>query len=472
MSENNQKLYMHHGKAVRIICFAIYTKLPNGQFLSWNVISGKITTKKTWEDFNIKTNKFQVPKGYETVQIIDGQEVKCIDEEGLMRYVKDFKTWNWELQKHSIMYSNYSSDVMAGLLFFQRNASKYFIIGNKEKGTYNTFIGHDDIDFVEYRWIQNCYNAGNMYFNDKYKDKEVQCYSYDFNMNYPRLLGETGVDIPTKKGKETTLTELPVRGSVQMGYYHVRITSNSQRMKKLFSFSPSHTYTHLDLEFAMKEKERSDRIDELNNKDTPTIEIELIQDGKPNAYLYDENNVVNTKEIFSQWLSIILMLRKQHPQNKLVKSLSKMVWGILCKKNTVNKSREEILEEKLSITYTDEFGYLGNDKKQYVALNQYNTYEIDEDGMYVLKEGKTTLLNAHKPFKCNIRIKAFLTSTARQLIASVAKQDLKNVVRMQTDCVSFKKKQNFDSKYPTLFKEEKTSGRILWHNVNRYEKME
>ena len=345
--------------------YIIYTTLPNGTCLVWNFRSKKITTK-TREELKSSDNKFQMLNGYEkTIKDENGKETKFVDAECLQNYVNDFQKWNVELRKHGILYSFYFNDITVAKQTFQRNASKFYTMGSYAKETHSQFFGHDEIDFIEYRWIHACKNGGLMYFNKKYEHKTKKSYGYDFNMCYQRLLGETGINIPTKKGKEVILTTVPDIDNVPMGYYHVMITSNLPRMRKLFSFNKSHTYTSTDLQWALERKLISDR------KDETAITITLFDDGMPNAYIYEKDDVINTKDIgFKRWLEVILNLREKCPGNKLVKMLAKSVWGSLTQRNTTNLSRETILQQNLNITSTNKYGYLVNPKADYVALKQ------------------------------------------------------------------------------------------------------
>ena len=66
-----------------------------------------------------------------------------------------------------------------------------------------------------------------------------------------------------------------------------------------------------------------------------------------------------------------------------------------------------------------------------------------------------------------MRLKSFITSQARNDIANFSiKYDLKNVIRIATDCVSFSKDINNDDENYGV--EDKTTGMIHFYNVNRY----
>jgi len=76
------------------------------------------------------------------------------------------------------------------------------------------------------------------------------------------------------------------------------------------------------------------------------------------------------------------------------------------------------------------------------------------------------LFNTKNPYVHPIRLKPWVTAVARNLTASIVLQDIKRVVRVHTDCVSFTREQEFDD--PNLVEEEKTTGKIHWKHCNSY----
>ncbi len=116
--------------------------------------------------------------------------------------------------------------------------------------------------------------------------------------------------------------------------------------------------------------------------------------------------------------------------------------------NKIYKSWEQIEEEGLNIGNSDKYDY------QILKYFDYGDRECYE------------LLNTKSPYKHNIRLKPWITAMARNLTASIVLQDIKRVVRVQTDSVSFTREQEFDD--PNLVPEHKTTGKIHWKNVNSY----
>ncbi len=115
--------------------------------------------------------------------------------------------------------------------------------------------------------------------------------------------------------------------------------------------------------------------------------------------------------------------------------------------------------------------------------DKYNiVIQKDQKGDYrelQYNDSYCTCLNLAQPSKYNFRIKPFLTSYCRSIMANLiihnsGPKGIDNVIRVHTDGVVY---TNID---PELFKnpknkgiypEEKTTGRILWKNVNVYKKI-
>jgi hypothetical protein len=121
-----------------------------------------------------------------------------------------------------------------------------------------------------------------------------ESYVYDFSEMYPGILTNPNFIIPTKAGKEMTLKRLP--DVLSTGYYRVKISCENKAFKKLFSFSQDHTYTNVSLNYAQALQKEYD------------VKINLIQDDKPNAYIYE--SITKGSSIFSYWFYKMLALKK------------------------------------------------------------------------------------------------------------------------------------------------------------------
>lgn len=319
-----------------------------------------------------------------------------------------------------IDYSNYYSDYTAVTCTFNRYCKKNYKI-------------HEAICTTEYRWFERCANFGLQYLKEK--DSTTKTWSYDFKNQYGLILN-SDTCIPTAEGKEKKLKALPSRRHLDAGLYHVAITCDNDHFRKMFAFSKDNVYLKESLQFAMKHADDYD------------VTIEIIHDGEPNAYLYDADDMVPLNSITNEWFANLTGLRKVLKDNRLLKHLISSCWGHLAGNNKIYNSWDEIEKEKLDVGNED-----GHDYK-IIKYQDYGVRECYE------------LLNTTSPYKHNIRLKPWITACARNLTASIVLQDIKRVVRVQTDSVSFTREQEFDD--PNLVPEDKTTGKIHWKNVNSY----
>ena len=130
------------------------------------------------------------------------------------------------------------------------------------------------------------------------------------------------------------------------------------------------------------------------------------------------------------------------------------MWGRICENNKLFKTDFEISTEKLkvSLDYDKKFDYFIKDIK----------FKKDLSTLY-------ELVNIKKLYRFNIaRVKPFLISNGRYMIAQIALMHINHVIRICVDNVTFdqehddvtKKFKNYK-----LLKEDKTSGKLIWKNV-------
>ena len=356
--------------------------------------------------------------------MLNTQDNEASDED-LRKYANNFKIWSDELKNSelNILYSECYSDYTAVSRTFNRFCLKYY-------------KDHEEITSIEYKWMEKCPNCGIQYLSSEVKNKTLNCFSYDYKSQYGLALNSR-YEISTKQGKEVFLKELTE--DIEYGYYHVKITSDDENFKKMFVFSKYNVYHSYSLQQAIEYKE----IYEMK------INIELIQDKEPNAYLYNKNDLVSLKSITTAWYNNLTKLRKQLPKNKLLKHLISSAWGHLNAKNYLYLEWEEIQEKKLNIGVGECYEY------EIINYYDYGDREYYE------------LLNTKKPYKHNIRLKPIITAISRIMTSDIVLQDINNVVRVHTDSITFTKEHK-DIESEKIIIEDKTTGLINWTNVNCY----
>ena len=355
-----------------------------------------------------KYHCFEMFKGYEP------------DDAGLLQFLADFNKWADELRDNEILsidYRKYYTHFFATEFTFKRLC----------KGKYESF---DEISGLEAKWMRKCYNGGLMYCKPNIGTNYVQSYGYDYTSAYPVILGSFKFQIPTKTGKEYHLTSVNLN-KLKFGFYRCKVSGNSVK----FNFSKDDVYTSTSLEYAS----------------SLDLNIELIIDGAPNAYLYD--SLARGNKIFGMWIQKLFNIKTIYPKNKLIKHLLSSLWGSLTRKNIIRKTYDEIITEKLDVSFNEN----NLDKRFYIDDIKY-----DATGKEYYE-----LLDNEKPYHYNIRLLPFLTAFCRNKIADFIENE-DDVIRIQTDNIVFNKPMKFDD--PLFKSEAKTTGLIKWHNVNNYEK--
>jgi hypothetical protein len=79
-------------------------------------------------------------------------------------------------------YLKYRSHESAGVLKCLKN----FVVRGK-------FEDMDEIDSIEYQWIESCNNSALRYC----KAGKYDCYGYDYSSQYPAILASEGFEFPT-----------------------------------------------------------------------------------------------------------------------------------------------------------------------------------------------------------------------------------------------------------------------------------
>lgn len=357
-------------------------------------------------------NNFELFKGYEG------------NDDGLIKFKSDFLRWNGELMSNGILrinYIGYYNHMNASEMTFKRLC----------KGKYEHF---ETIGAIESKWIESTHNGG-LTFCDA---GTHQSYGFDFSSFYPFNMSCYKFQMPYKQGEEKYITEIPSK--IQLGFYRVKITSEHKHATKVFAFSNTNTYTNTSLQHAIDLRDDYD-ID---------FNIELIIDDKPNAYIYD--SFVRGTKVFENWIDKLFEIKRMHPKNKLIKHLMSSLHGSLSRSNCVFKTFESIESEGLD-----------------VSMGSSSDYKIIE---YVCNENKELykLQCNHNPYRFPFRLKCFLTAFGRVKIAEVALYKIDDVIRVQTDGVSFK--SDTHPNFPLLIADDKSTGMIQWDHVNKYKKLE
>ena len=150
------------------------------------------------------------------------------------------------------------------------------------------------------------------------------------------------------------------------------------------------------------------------------ISIDLINDGKPNAYIYEADDLIQTRNIFIKHNHQLTELRKKHPKNRLFKYCLTSLWGCLCQANKKTRTEAQLKDQNINYDYFDA-EYIIKDVRYNAGGTEY-----------------LQIVNQAQPYLHNLaRIKAYLSAFTRIKTARLASRNLDACLRIHTDCVTF-----------------------------------
>ena len=303
----------------------------------------------------------------------------------------DYFDNNLKMSDGNIYYRNHSINIK---IFIKKLLSK----------EYKNF---ENIELYEEVFYDKCNNGGLTFHEYGIYDHVT---TYDKKMFYPSIMGSKYFEFPTSKGEICNIWKIP-KNKFIYGIYNVRIESNDENFNKIFAFSKENYYTHFSLNFVCY----------YNKKLGGNIKLNLLSNS---CLKYKhEQFMIQSSKVFQFWYKTLKKYREEFPKNKILKKLASTAWGELQSKNVIIKTQEEIENE--NINYGRE---LDVDKNKYYLKK----YEIKND-IEIYK-----LIDLTKPiYKFQFRLKSFLTSYARTQMALIALKNINNVIRIQTDSITY-----------------------------------
>jgi len=325
----------------------------------------------------------------------------------------------------------------------------------KKKVFYDNCV--DEINSVEFKYFENTYNGGAVNLK---KTGTYDLIGYDFKASYTTIMSSNlhlfGEKIqflmPFKQGTEYNIQNLYIN-NLKYGIYHCKIKCDNDEFNLIFHINnKTNYYTHWDLEFC------------LLHQTHYNIKIKMFETENYNCLLYEKNELLDGQYFFGCIHCILKELKASYPKNGLIKMLNSSLWGRLSVKNTKWLNDEAI------------------EKGNFVITTEIEDDDIESTHLFINEREKTDgtitkLLNLKQPYKYKFRLKPFLLSLQRIIIARICHfVGVDKVCRIQTDNITF-----FDGALnenlteticPTFIKEDKTSGEIFYKNVNRYIKID
>ena len=286
------------------------------------------------------------------------------------------------------------------------------------------FINPDPILQDESEWIKlSSFSA--LIWCEKY---EGELYKYDFKSLYPSLMNSTTLKFPVKRGEFKILEKFD-KEYFDYGIYRCKITkSDDENINKIFKCNFHNYYTSID----------------LTNAKQLGLQIELIQDNKPNFLSWSRDKTITFQEVFKNYVNILFPLK----ENKVDKAkyILNLLWGAL---SQVDK-RKQYIDKEFKIEEDEEI----------CEIYPSNT----EDDKHIIKTTKFN--NYYKtPFA---RLCPFIISQGRKIMSNIMFEHRDYIHRIQTDGFVSSKPIHFnnDVKLGELKYEGYCSNAIITNCIN------
>ncbi|CAB4441334.1 unnamed protein product [Rhizophagus irregularis] len=245
---------------------------------------------------------------------------------------------------------------------------------------------NDPLDPIEAEWISDAMMGGLIWADNEWKGYGRQ---YDVTSLYPSIQ-QSNANFPIRQGKFQILKDfVDHRGYALYGLFHAKVSGNNI----LFRQNKRGVYTFIDLQRAKK----------------LSLNIQLIQDGKPNALIYDKDARIPGTVIFGEYVHFLFKIKNQGGiAGRVAKRVLNTLWGALCqrKRNYKTLSTDQTDPFKFPEGHTlDSIIPVGSDQWRFQFTNPGNPFkgEYPRIAPFLLASGRKTTSELLEPYKDKVR---------------------------------------------------------------------
>jgi hypothetical protein len=246
---------------------------------------------------------------------------------------------------------------------------------------------NEPLDSMEAQWISEAMMGGLIWADNGWKGYGRQ---YDITSLYPSIQ-QSGSNFPIRKGKFQILEDfVDHRGYALFGIFHAEVSGDTP----LFRHNKRNIYTFIDLQRAK----------------ALGLQIELIQDGSPNALVYDRSTRISGTVIFGEYVHFLFKVKNEGGiAGRVAKRVLNTLWGALCQR----KRSYKILDGE---TQKDQFTFpeghildsiipVGENQWKFQFTNPGNPFigEYPRVAPFLLAHGRKTTSELLEPYKDKVR---------------------------------------------------------------------
>jgi hypothetical protein len=377
---------------------------------------------------------------FELLDMFISEEERELDDEELLKaFSTKMINWRNEILNSTSLKKTFdyfdNSFICKDEIYFRNHSHN--ILTFLKKFMPEEYKTYEPIEIYEENYFLKCYRGGLNYG----KIGIYNAITYDFSFFYPSIMSAKDYYVPTKKGQiKEFISEIP--DNFKFGIYNIKIISDDENFNKVFSFSKDDHYTHYSLNFVLYYNETYDG----------NIKFDILSN---TALIYDDKYLVSGSKLFYCWYCRLFDLKKELPNNKLIKKLASTAWGELQSQNVIVKTEDEINDEQLNIGFDLESDYYIKKIVSTKKTEKYSLIKISDNQTF---------------YKYQLRMKAFLTDYGRIKIAKLALENINNVIRIQTDSITYDK--NLKLNIANFKKDTKKCGKFEIKNSRIMSKIE
>ncbi|GBC28593.2 hypothetical protein GLOIN_2v1472929 [Rhizophagus irregularis DAOM 181602=DAOM 197198] len=241
---------------------------------------------------------------------------------------------------------------------------------------------NDPLDPVEAEWISDAMMGGLIWADNEWKGYGRQ---YDVTSLYPSIQ-QSNANFPIRQGKFQILKDfVDHRGYALYGLFRASSQRAPQRARGV--------YTFIDLQRAKK----------------LGLDIQLIQDGKPNALIYDREARIPGTVIFGEYVHFLFNIKNQGGvAGRVAKRVLNTLWGALCqrKRNYKTLTTDQTDPFKFPEGHTlDSIVPVGSDQWRFQFTNPGSPFkgEYPRIAPFLLAHGRKTTSELLEPYKDKVR---------------------------------------------------------------------
>lgn len=243
------------------------------------------------------------------------------------------------------------------------------------------------LDPIESKWISEAMMGGIIWADNDWKGHGRQ---YDETSLYPSIQ-QSALTFPIHKGKFQTLKDFINHGGY--GIYGIFYAEVKKKSEILFRYNKHNRYTHIDL-FRAK---------------ALGLQVNLIQDGSPNALVYEKETRIPGTVIFGEYVNFLFKLKNLGGiVSKVAKRILNTLWGALCQRKrsyyNISNSDPHIFEYPEG-EILDSIIPIDDNQWTFQFFNPGSLFkgEYPRIAPFILAQGRKIISETIEPYKDKVR---------------------------------------------------------------------